>query len=58
MDRPEHVSSDGKSVTVGGLKWFPRDDLISIGVKELNFTKRFRGKNDAKIERCYSRKIA
>ena len=50
MGPPEHLSSDGKSVTVGGLKWFPRDDLISISVKELNFTKKCRGKKDGNMK--------
>ena len=40
MDPPEHLSNDGKSVIVGGLKWYPKEDLISITVGELNFAKK------------------
>ena len=43
-DPPEHLSKDGKSVTVGGLKWFPKEDCISINIGELNFAKKYRGK--------------
>ena len=32
------------SVVVGGLKWFPKEDLISINVSELNFAKKNRGR--------------
>ena len=31
-DPLEHLSKDGKSVTVGGLTWFPKEDCISINI--------------------------
>ena len=45
---PEHLSKDGETVVVGGLKWFSKGDFISINIKELNFGKKNRGrKNDS-----------
>ena len=44
-DNPmENLSDDGKSLIVAGLKWFPKSDLISLNIGELNFAKRQRGK--------------
>ena len=44
QDPPEQLSNDGVSVVVGGLKWFPKEDLISINVSELNFSQKSRGR--------------
>ena len=41
---PENLSKDGKSVIVGGIKWFPKGDFISINSNELNFAKKIRGR--------------
>ena len=41
---PENLSKDGKSVIVGGIKWFPKGDFISINNNELNFAKKIRGR--------------
>ena len=43
-DPQENLSEDGKSLTVAGLKWLPKDDLLSLNVGDLNFAKRQRGK--------------
>ena len=43
-DPPEKLSNDNQSVLVGGLKWFPKGDFISLNIKDLNFNKRIRGK--------------
>ena len=48
-DPPEHLSNDGKSVTVGGLKWFPKEDLLAINVGEVNFAKKYRGRKTGNI---------
>ena len=32
------------SVTVGGFKWFPLEDDVSLNISELNFGKRYRGR--------------
>ena len=41
---PETLSTDNESVLVGGLRWFPKGDFISLNIKELNFNKKIRGK--------------
>ena len=41
---PENMSANGESVLVGGLKWYPKGDFISLNIKELNFNKKIRGK--------------
>ena len=41
---PETLSTDNESVLVGGLRWFPKGDFISLNIKELNFNKNIRGK--------------
>ena len=43
-DPPPHLTNDGESVTVGGLKWFPKGDFFFINCGELNFFKKCRGR--------------
>ena len=43
-DPIEKLSADGKSIHVGGVQWFSKDDVISIDFAELNFAKKVRGK--------------
>ena len=38
------LSSDGETVSVAGLKWFSKEDCISLDVQQLNFAKRYRGR--------------
>ena len=42
----EKLSTDGVSIHVGGYKWFSEEDEISLGMEELNFSKRVRGRKD------------
>ena len=42
---PETLSTDNESVLVGGLKWFPKGDFISLNIKVLNFNKKIEVKN-------------
>ena len=44
FDPPEHLSNDDKSINVGGLKWYPKSDLLSLNIGELNFSKKSRGR--------------
>ena len=44
QDPTTDVSDDGKSLIVAGLRWFPKDDMISLNIGELNFSKNQRGK--------------
>ena len=43
-DPEPELSKDGKSINVAGMKWYPKEDLISLDVSELNFAKKSRGK--------------
>jgi len=38
------LTDDGISIYVGGLKWFPKKDLLSLNIGDLNFSKKHRGK--------------
>jgi len=40
----ESLSSDGQSISIAGMTWFPKDDLLSLDIGELNFAKKQRGK--------------
>ena len=45
FDPPDHLANEDKvSVNVGGLKWYSKDDMLSIKVPELNLGKKRRGK--------------
>ena len=44
QDPDDHLSDDGKSLVVGGLKWFSKDDMLFLNIGDLNFAKRQRGK--------------
>ena len=44
-DPPSHLSNDGQSIMIGGLKWYSREDCFSINLPDqLNFSKRRRGR--------------
>ena len=51
----KHLSVDGNSINVAGMKWHSYDDLLQLDVSELNFMKKQRGKKPAVIEK--SKKI-
>ena len=42
----EKLTSDGVSILVGGYRWFPEIDKVSLGMDELNFSKRVRGRKE------------
>ncbi|XP_066913300.1 uncharacterized protein [Clytia hemisphaerica] len=46
-DPPETMSEDQQSVTVAGMKWFPKQDVISLNIGEMNFAPKRRGKKSA-----------
>ena len=46
-DPPSHLTETGDSVIVGGLKWFPKGDFISINCGEINFSKKERGRKSS-----------
>jgi len=43
-DPPSSLSNDGEIIHVAGMKWYPKHDLLSINIEELNFSKKQRGK--------------
>ena len=43
-DPIDNLTSDGTSVSVAGLKWFPKADKITLDIKEMNFAKKSRGR--------------
>ncbi|XP_066935373.1 uncharacterized protein [Clytia hemisphaerica] len=43
-DPPSHLTDDGVSVAVGGMKWYSKSDKVSISISELNFSPKRRGK--------------
>ena len=43
-DPPESLSDDGTSIVVAGMRWFPKEDKISMNLGKLNFTKKRRGR--------------
>eukprot|EP00794_Sanderia_malayensis_P006911 gene6911-biopygen5645 len=45
----ESLSSDGETVSVAGMKWFPESDHISIDNPEINFAEKYRGKKPKQI---------
>ena len=44
-DPPSAFSTDGSSVSVAGMKWFPKEDLLTCDIGELNFAKKQHEKN-------------
>ena len=38
------LSNDGTTISVAGMTWQPKNDLLSIDIKSLNFAKKYRGK--------------
>lgn len=43
-DPPESLSDDGVSLNIGGMKWYPKDDELSLNISNLNFAKKYKGK--------------
>ena len=42
----EKISTDGKSIHVGGLMCFSKEDELGINMNDLNFAKKIRGRKD------------
>ena len=45
-DPPSSLTDDSVSIHVAGLKWFSKDDFLTLNVGELNFAKKCRGNFD------------
>ena len=46
----DSLSSDGRTISVAGVKWHPKPDLISFDIKELDLAKSYRGKKIGSIK--------
>ena len=53
---PEHLSKDGECVVVGGLKWFPKGDFMSINYNEQYAGEQYAGNHPGKYN--YVGKVA
>ena len=42
QDPPESLPDDGESINVARMKWFPKDDVISLDIKDMTFAKTIR----------------
>ena len=52
-DPPSALSTNGNSVNVGIMKWFPEKDLLALNIGELNFDKKQREKNLCNTKALY-----
>ena len=43
-DPPPDVAEDGQTVSIGGLKWYSRQDLLEVPIPPLHFSKKQRGR--------------
>lgn len=50
QDPPEQLTLDGKSVTVGGIRWYSKEDEFSLKTSDLNFSKKKRGRKPAEFK--------
>ena len=44
IDLSPDLTDDGVSISVGGMKWYPKTDELSLSISDLNFAKKQRGK--------------
>ena len=56
-DPPKALSTDDSSVNVAGMKWFPKKDLIALGIGELNFAKKQCGKKPVQHQNIIPSKL-
>ena len=43
-DPPAILANDKASINVAGMRWFPKEDLLSLDINKLNVAKKCRGK--------------
>lgn len=48
-DPPGNLTDDGETIFVGGMKWFVKEDTLSINIGDLNFAKKQRGKKPSNL---------
>lgn len=47
---PSSLSEDNETIFVAGMKWFVKEDMLSLNVGELNFAKKNRGKKPSHLQ--------
>ncbi|XP_066927799.1 uncharacterized protein [Clytia hemisphaerica] len=47
---PSSLSEDNNTIFVAGMKWFVKEDMLSLHVSELNFAKKNRGKKPLNLQ--------
>ena len=47
-DPPATLTNDKASINVAGMRWFLKEDLVSLDISELNFAKKCRGKKPSR----------
>ena len=50
---PSHLTENGVSVDVGGMKWFSKSDEVSVNIGELNFSTKKREKRLQALQMLY-----
>lgn len=54
---PTTLSTDDSSSNVAGMKWFPREDLLSLNISGLNFAKKNIGKKPSQHQNIIPSKL-
>ena len=44
-DTPEKLTDDGESVSVAGLKWYPKEDVLMLDIGEMNLKRKCEAKS-------------
>ena len=54
---PNTLTADNTTINVAGMKWFPKEDMLSLDISELNFAKKQRGKKPAQHQNQIPEKL-
>ena len=58
QDPPTTLTNDEASINVAGMRWFPKENLLSLDINELNFAKKYRGKKPSQQRNIIPANIA
>ena len=54
---PSTITADNTTINVAGMKWFPKEDMLSLDISELNFAKKQHGKKPAQHQNQIPEKL-
>ena len=54
-DPPATLTNDKASINVAGMRWFPKEDLVSLDISELNFAKKCREKKPSQQQTVFQK---